>query len=95
MTQTDKWFRVLEMYTMAVCGQPLRKKELAGKFNVTEKSIQRDIETLRAYFLRMDGGELVYDAKQRAYCLQQSTLDSKGSRKGIRASVRAGLAMKH
>lgn len=86
MKQTDKCFRVLEMYAMVAQGRPLRKKELAEKFKVTEKSIQRDIETLRAYFLYSGSEcELVYDAKLRAYSLKKSALFSSGLKDSVYA----------
>ena len=46
-------------------GEVVRKAELAQKFAVTDKTIQRDIEELRAYLAetRTDEGEasIVYD----------------------------------
>lgn len=42
--------RVLKIYSQLVNGDVLRKKELAQQFHVTERSIQRDIESLRYFF---------------------------------------------
>lgn len=71
MAETDKNTRILELHTMLTRGECLRKKDLAQRFGVTEKSIQRDIEDLRDFFTR--SGEprvLAYDAKERAYVLR-------------------------
>ena len=71
MADTDKNTRILELYSLLMRGEYLRKKELAQRFGVTEKSIQRDIENLRDFYMR--SGEqkaLVYDGRKRAYVLR-------------------------
>lgn len=69
----DKNIRILRLYNMLMRGEMLRKQELAEKFNVTPKSIQRDIENLRDFFeLSGESRNLVYDAKARAYVLRTS-----------------------
>lgn len=71
MADTDKNTRLLELYIMLTRGEALRKGELARKFGVAEKSIQRDIEDLRNFFtLSGESRCLVYDAKTRAYVLR-------------------------
>ena len=54
--------RLLQIYSRLVSGDVLPKKELAQQFHVTERSIQRDMESLRCFFaeqgLRQD---IVYD----------------------------------
>ena len=68
MAETDKNTRILELHSLLMRGEYLRKKELAQRFGVTEKSIQRDIEDLRDFYTR--SGEqkaLVYDGRERAY----------------------------
>ena len=42
--------RVLKIYSRLVNGDILRKKELAQQFHVTERSVQRDMESLRCFF---------------------------------------------
>lgn len=71
MADTDKNTRILELYSLLMRGEYLRKKELAQRFGVTEKSIQRDIENLRDFYMR-SGEEkaLVYDGRKRAYILR-------------------------
>ena len=64
MAETDKNTRILELHTMLTRGECLRKKELAQRFGVTEKSIQRDIEDLRDFFTRSgESRVLVYDGR--------------------------------
>ena len=71
MAQTDKNTRILELHTMLTRGEALRKKNLAKRFGVAEKSIQRDIDDLRDYYARAgEPRQLCYDAKQHAYVLQ-------------------------
>lgn len=71
MAETDKNTRILELHSLLMRGEYLRKKELAQRFGVTEKSIQRDIEDLRDFYTR--SGEqkaLVYDGREHAYMLR-------------------------
>lgn len=71
MAETDKNMRVLEMYTRLIRGETLNKKQMAQSFGVTEKSIQRDIESLRDYLTRSgDRRTLTYDAREHAYMLR-------------------------
>ena len=41
--------RILSLYSRLQKGDVIRKREEAQRFGVTEKSIQRDIDTLRAF----------------------------------------------
>ena len=63
--------RVLKIYSRLVSGDVLRKKELAQQFHVTERSVQRDMESLRCFFaeqgLRQD---IVYDKAANGYRLE-------------------------
>lgn len=75
MTETSgiKSVRLLEIYSRLQEGEVLKKVELAQDFNVTPKSIQRDIEDLRCFFA--DHGlnqDVIYDTKQRGYRLVKS-----------------------
>ena len=67
--------RLLQIYSRLVSGDVLPKKELAQQFHVTERSIQRDMESLRCFFaeqgLRQD---IVYDKQDRGYRLEQPAL---------------------
>ena len=69
----DKIYRLLAMQQQLLSGNTLNKKEAAARFEVGEKSIQRDLETLRAYYAGqgnelmtqdelavMDGGKCIF-----------------------------------
>ena len=45
----NKGFRLLNIYESLNKGKLIKKSELAERYNVTEKTIQRDIDDLRAY----------------------------------------------
>ena len=74
--------RLLLLYTKLLQGELIYKTEEARKFGVDEKSIQRDIADLRAFFENQisegeSNRELIYDRKKNAYYLQainQTTL---------------------
>lgn len=62
--------RLLHIYCRLVNGETLSKRELAQKFNVTERSVQRDIEALRYFFA--DQGvrqDVIYDRNAKGYRL--------------------------
>ena len=42
--------RLLQIYSRLVSSDVLPKKELAQQFHVTERSTQRDMESLRCFF---------------------------------------------
>lgn len=69
----NKGFRLLSLYERLSRGEVIRKAEMAQKFSVTDKTIQRDIEELRAYFAdtRVDEGEasIIYDRVRNGYLL--------------------------
>ena len=44
-----KSFRILDMYERLNRGEIINKKDFANEFDVSEKSVQRDIDDLRAY----------------------------------------------
>lgn len=67
--------RLLQIYSKLVSGEILKKKELAQHFHVTERSIQRDIEALRCFFVE-EGllQDVVYDKKARGYRMENPAL---------------------
>ena len=69
----NKGFHLLQLYERLSRGEVVCKAELAQKFAVTDKTIQRDIEELRAYLAetRTDAGEasIVYDRNRGGYLL--------------------------
>lgn len=70
----NKGFRLLAIYERLNKGETLNKSNLAQEFQVTEKTIQRDIEDLRTYFSEMylsakEENSIQYDRKQGGYYL--------------------------
>ena len=69
----NKGFRLLQLYERLSRGEVVCKAELAQKFAVTDKTIQRDIEELRSYLAetRTDAGEasIVYERRRGGYLL--------------------------
>lgn len=64
--------RLLQIYSRLVNGDILSKKELAQQFHVTERSIQRDMESLRCFFADQGLRQgVVYDKKKRGYRLEE------------------------
>ena len=72
----NKGFRLLQLYERLSRGEVVRKAELAQKFAVTDKTIQRDIEELRSYLAetRTDEGEasIVYERSRGGYLLSHA-----------------------
>ncbi|WP_342512557.1 WYL domain-containing protein [Sporosarcina sp. FSL K6-1522] len=63
--------RVLSMYDRLQQGQLLTKKAEADAFHVSEKTIQRDIESIRKYLETTKTNKfLEYDHKEKAYKLE-------------------------
>lgn len=69
--KTDgKMSRVLFLQQQFLQGKYINKKEIAQRFGVTEKSIQRDIESLRNFFAEQEPRrEIVYNARKGGYYL--------------------------
>ncbi len=69
----NKSFRLLSMYEGLNKGELLSKEELAEKFGVTQKTIQRDIDDLRAYLSENHFAEtevaIKYDKTRKGYYL--------------------------
>lgn len=66
--------RIIHLYNQLVEGEVLNKAKEAEKFAVNERSIQRDIEDIRAYLANdpESGRELVYDRTRKGYVLIQT-----------------------
>ena len=56
---TGKSDRLLQIYSRLVNGEVLSKKEMADKFHITERSVQRDVEALRCFFQEQDRKSVV------------------------------------
>ena len=66
----EKITRLLEMQQQLLSGNPIQKRAAAERYNVTPKSIQRDLDTLRTFYAER-GNDLVYDRAADAHRLQQ------------------------
>lgn len=63
--------RLLEIYLQLMEGQVLSKKDLAKRFDVAERSIQRDMEVLRNFFEKKGLGQtVIYDRNRGGYRVQ-------------------------
>lgn len=68
-----KSMRLLAMYSRLIDGKTIRKKDLAVEFGVTQRSVQRDLESLRVFFAdEMLGREVVYDSHEKGYRLSRA-----------------------
>lgn len=66
----DKIYRLLTLQQQLLSGNAIDKKAMANRFEVSEKSLQRDLETLRAYYAGQ-GNDLQYDRESDRYRLEQ------------------------
>lgn len=68
--------RTLDMYERLCEGKILHKAEEAGRFHVDERSVQRDIDDIRAFLAERevttgtDHRQIVYDRKKSGYVLK-------------------------
>lgn len=73
-TSQMKTYRVLSIYERLRQGQIIHKKQEAARFQVNEKTIQRDIEEIRTYLSAnhsdVTGINLVYRKHENGYVLQ-------------------------
>lgn len=67
--------RLLTIYVRLMAGQTLKKSALAEEFNVTHRSIQRDMEDLRCFLAdeRIEY-EIIYDRQERGYRLREAAM---------------------
>lgn len=74
MDKTKASLNILNMYELLTSGQRIRKNELAEKYGVDQRTIQRYIADLRAYFAEEHRYELdteiVYDRADNSYYLE-------------------------
>lgn len=74
----DKINRILHLYSKIMDGEIVNKADMAKKFGVNERSIQRDIEDIRN-FLHDNWIEegvqysIIYDRERKGYCLEKAT----------------------
>lgn len=65
-----KLLRILSVYSRLLLGNGLSKKEISLLFNISEKTVQRDLDYLR-YYLNLDKNlhhsKLIYDRSKHKY----------------------------
>lgn len=74
---SDKSRRVLDIYTILLEGKLVNKKDIAQKYGVNERTIQRDLDDVRNFF-DIKGSEtgsineVIYDREKNGYYLEHS-----------------------
>ncbi len=76
----SKHLRILRLYTRLIEGKVINKAEEAERYGINERSVQRDIDDLRAFFEEeaADGGEVrtvVYDRRLGGYRLDSESVN--------------------
>lgn len=83
----SKEFRILDLYHRLCEGKEIRKCDEAVRYGVSEKSVQRDIETIRSFLserMVMYGNEsriVIYKRESGLYCIVDSCRHRIGDRK--------------
>ncbi len=72
---SGKITRILDIYSQLTDGKLVSKQEIATKYGVSSRSIQRDFEDIRQYLLNKTAengyeDDLIYDYKQKGYRLE-------------------------
>ena len=71
-TSSAKSARLLELYARLVNGEVLQKEALAAQYHVSDRSIQRDMNSLRCFLADQAlPQELIYDRRELGYRLVQ------------------------
>lgn len=64
--------RLLVIYSRLASGDVLNKRELSQRFGTSERSVQRDMESLRCFFADQNlPQDIVYDRSHQGYRLVQ------------------------
>lgn len=70
----QKKYRVLDIYQRLLCGEYVSVQKLAREYEVSSKSISRDINELKNFLYdsqeRMAGCEILYSYQEKAYYLE-------------------------
>ncbi len=72
-----KCFRVLDLYTRLTEGEMIVKREAAAAYSINERSIQRDIDDIRAFldnrrlFEPQDNRHVVYDRSKKGFIMKK------------------------
>lgn len=72
MASEAKSARLLVIYSRLASGDVLNKRELSQRFGTSERSVQRDMESLRCFFADQNlPQDIVYDRSHQGYRLVQ------------------------
>lgn len=73
----QKKYRVLDIYQRLLCGEYVSVQKLAEEYEVSSKSISRDINELKNFLYdsqdRMAGCEILYSYQEKAYYLEMDS----------------------
>ena len=72
LEKTEKLFRFIEIKEKLEKGEILKKKKLSEKYGVSEKSIQRDFDTLNNYYAEKNQSKVVYNWQKEGYELPKN-----------------------
>ncbi|OBW57020.1 hypothetical protein A9986_09740 [Solibacillus silvestris] len=72
-------YRVLSMYERLKNGEKIHKSEEAARFHTSEKSIQRNLQSIRDFIELENTNEyLDYDRSKRAYVIETASRSDEG-----------------
>lgn len=75
----NKTHRVLRIYEKLITGDGIVRKELADYFDVSKKTIKRDLKEIDRYFQEVDNNYhdnyISYDYQKKAYFLDDNKLE--------------------
>ena len=74
----SKYDKILSIYSMLNSGEIIKKADIANEFGVTERTIQRDIDDIRAFYFNNTlaigcGNTIIFDRKHQGYRLEDSS----------------------
>jgi len=79
ITNQNKIHRILRNYEKLITGDGIIRKELADYFEVSKKTIKRDLKEIDRYFQELDNNYhkdyISYDYQNKAYFLNDTKLD--------------------
>jgi predicted DNA-binding transcriptional regulator YafY len=79
ITNQNKTHRILRIYEKLIAGDGIVRKELADYFDVSKKTIKRDLKEIDRYFKEVDSNYhdnyINYDYQNKAYFLEDNKLD--------------------
>jgi len=79
ITNQNKTHRILRIYEKLIAGDGIVRKELADYFDVSKKTIKRDLKEIDRYFQEVDNNYhedyISYDYQKKAYFLDDNKLE--------------------